>query len=288
MVILAFHIDISAHFVVCYKRGDDMENLFTKYIKDEDVTFMYAKGASGKTGKEFHTYHEIIYYMGGKAKFISENIHTTLKPNTLIIIPAETYHQLLITGPQEEYHRCVCHFLNIPEFKELISQSMNGALLLSMNKQLQFLFNQLITLTDQKCSDAVNSAILRSVLCLVLNEISINTHLREEATAPDTLSEKSVAYIAKHIADPITVTEIADELNVSVSHLAHAFKQQMNISIYQYILKKRLIMAHHKISSGVPATQAALECGFNDYSGFYKQFKKMFNKSPSDKGSFIV
>ena len=46
MVFLAFHIDISAHFVVCYKRGDDMENLFTKYIKDEDVTFMNAKGAS--------------------------------------------------------------------------------------------------------------------------------------------------------------------------------------------------------------------------------------------------
>lgn len=82
--------------------------------------------------------------MGGKAKFISENI---------------------------------------PEFKELISQSMSGALLLIMNKQLQFLFNQLITLTDQKCSDAVNSAILRSVLCLVLN--------------------------------------------VSVSHLAHTFKQQI-------------------------------------------------------------
>lgn len=35
---------------------------------------------------------------------------------------------------------------------------------------------------------------------------------------------------------------------------------------------------------GQPATQAAIECGFNDYSGFYKQFKKMFNKSPSDRG----
>ncbi len=288
MVILAFHIDISAHFVICCKRGDSMENLFTKYIKDDAVTFMYAKGASGKTGKEFHTYHEIIYYIDGKAKFITENIHTTLKPNTLIIIPAETYHQLLITGPQEEYHRCVFHFLNIPEFKELISQSMNGALFLTMNKPLQFLFNQLISLAGRNCSEAVNSAILRSVLCLVLNEISINTHLSEEATTPGTLSEKSVTYIAKHISEPITITDIADELNVSVSHLAHAFKQQMNISIYQYILKKRLIMAHHKISSGVPATLAALECGFNDYSGFYKQFKKMFNKSPSDKGSFII
>ena len=32
---------------------------------------------------------------------------------------------------------------------------------------------------------------------------------------------------------------------------------------------------------GTPATQAAIECGFNDYSGFYRQFKKMFHKAPS-------
>ena len=58
----------------------------------------------------------------------------------------------------------------------------------------------------------------------------------------------------------------------------------MNISIHQYILKKKLVMAHHKILDGIPATQAAIDCGFNDYSGFYKQFKKMFNKAPSDRG----
>jgi AraC-like DNA-binding protein len=66
-----------------------------------------------------------------------------------------------------------------------------------------------------------------------------------------------------------------------VSCLAHTFKEQMNISIHQFILKKRLVMAHHKILAGEPATKAAMECGFNDYSGFYKQYKKLFGKNPS-------
>ena len=265
-----------------------METIFSKSIKNEQITFKYAKGASSKTGKEFHTYHEIIYYISGNAKFVSDNIHTQLKPNTLIIVPAETYHQLLITGSQEDYHRCVFHFFNTPELEELIAQSMGSAMLLSMNKQLQYLFHKMIALTEQETSEAVSVALLQSVLCLLLHEITRNTNFAEETAVPDSISEKCVAYITEHIAQPIVVTDIAKELNVSLSYLAHTFKKQMNISLYQYILKKRLIMAHHKISSGVPATQAAIECGFNDYSGFYKQFKKMFNKAPSSREDLIV
>lgn len=260
-----------------------MEKMYSRYVKNEQITFKYAKGSSDKSGKEFHMYHEIIYYMGGNARFISENMHTPLKPNTLVIIPCETYHQLLITGPQEEYRRCVFQFLNVPGLEDLITQSMTGILLLEMNNQFQFLFNKVIALTKERHSESVNSAILQAVLSLLLSEIILNSDYDTEAAVPGTISEKSIAYINEHIAEPIAIIDIANELNISMSHLTHAFKRQMNISIYQYILKKRLVLAYHKISSGKPATQAAAECGFNDYSGFYKQFKKMFNKAPSDK-----
>ena len=43
------------------------------------------------------------------------------------------------------------------------------------------------------------------------------------------------------------------------------------------------MLAHHKIADGELASAAALECGFRDYSGFYKQYKKLFNQSPSEK-----
>ena len=37
-----------------------------------------------------------------------------------------------------------------------------------------------------------------------------------------------------------------------------------------------------KISSGTPAVIAASECGFNEYSNFYRQYKKIFGISPSN------
>lgn len=254
-----------------------------KYITGNHITFKYAKGASTEYGKEFHSFHEIIYFMGGDAKFISENMQIPIKPNTLIVIPAETYHQFFISGSQMNYHRCVFHFVDIPELKELIDASMKTTLLIEMNPKFHFLFEEMIALTEQPRSCESNSILMRSVLSLILNEISSKNYVNIEQEIPNTISDRCTAYIAKHINTPISVEEIAKELNISVSHLAHSFKKQMNISIHQYILKKKLVIAHHKILDGKPATQAAVECGFNDYSGFYKQFKKMFNKSPSDR-----
>jgi AraC-like DNA-binding protein len=59
----------------------------------------------------------------------------------------------------------------------------------------------------------------------------------------------------------------------------------MNISVYQYMLRKRLILAQQKIRDGESATAAAMLCGFNDYSSFYKQYKKLFGVSPSEKAA---
>lgn len=261
-----------------------MKTSVAKYIKNDHITFKYAKGNSDRSGQEFHPYHEILYFIGGEAHFISENIHTPLEPNTLIIIPNETYHQFLITGPQEDYHRCVLQFFGTEELYPLISDGMKEVCLIKMNSHFRYLFKKLIDLTEKHESQITNSVVLQSVLSLLLNEIGESNFLQTESHAiPDSLSEKSIAYIGNHIGNSLSIEKIAKELNVSPSCLAHTFKEQMNISIHQFILKKRLAMAHHKILVGDPPTKVAIECGFNDYSGFYKQYKKMFGKTPSSK-----
>jgi len=55
----------------------------------------------------------------------------------------------------------------------------------------------------------------------------------------------------------------------------------MNIPIYRYITEKRLVYAHDLITKQVPPTQVMLLSGFNDYSVFYRAFKKMFGVGPS-------
>ena len=259
------------------------KDIFSQYIKDDYITFKYAKGASDMFGKEFHTYHEIIFFMGGKAEFISDKIHMELKENTLIVIPKQAYHQLLITGAQNEYYRCVFNFFDVPELQILISESMKTVYVTEINQEIQYLFDKMISLTKNEVFSQIKKIVLRSVLSILLTEILQSDTSYCIGHTHENITSEAIEYIEKHISEDVSLSKIAKSINVSVSTLSHTFKKNMNISIYQYILKKRLVLAHKKILMGEPATKAASECGFKDYSGFYKQYKKMFGIAPSSR-----
>ena len=147
------------------------------------------------------------------------------------------------------------------------------------DKDIQYLFKKLI----KNLADVNSNQLLKSVLVLLLSEITekSNTHISENSQ--NTFVTNAVQYINSNIQRKITIDEIARECMISPSALSHIFKKEMNISLHKFIVKKRLVNAYHKIMSGEAATVAAIECGFNDYSGFYKQYKKMFGTSPSEK-----
>ena len=234
-----------------------------------------------ESGKEFHMYHEIIFFLDGEAELITEDLHMELKPDSLIIIPKEKYHQVIIHGDQENYYRCVINFYDVPELASLIQDSMIRSMVLNPENQIRYLFHKLI----ENITHSNAQQILKAVLVLLLGDIQkeINTNVME--STQNGLVRSAIYYINNNINKKITINDIAKNCNMSPSSLSHVFKKEMKISLYKFILKKRLINAHHKIMSGEPPTAAAMECGFYDYSGFYKQYKKVFGYAPSQKKS---
>lgn len=71
-------------------------------------------------------------------------------------------------------------------------------------------------------------------------------------------------------------------LYVSKSHLNRSFKDFSGLTLYQYIIKKRLVVARDMLLEGQPVMDACMKCGFNDYSNFLKAFKREFGKSPRE------
>lgn len=256
-----------------------MKQLFKHYIKSDSIIFKYASGESEKIGKEFHSFNEIILFLEGDAELISENIHKKIAPNTIIAIPQETYHQVVIKGDKDNYRRCTLNFFDTPKLKPLIQQALNEITLISADTDFTYLFSKLIKFAENKNPNS--QAALKSLLVLILCEISAKKDDVIKETSQNPLITSVILYINRNLSKSISIPLIAKSNNISESSLSHIFKKEMNIPIHQYIIKKRLIAAHHKINSGTPATTAAVECGFNDYSGFYKQYKKMFGFPPS-------
>lgn len=91
-----------------------------------------------------------------------------------------------------------------------------------------------------------------------------------------------VAYINDHLADDLTLDRLADAFFLSKSHLAHQFKLYTGLTLYQFIIKKRVTVARNMLREGAPVMEACMRCGFNDYSNFLKAFKREFGKNPKE------
>ncbi len=90
-----------------------------------------------------------------------------------------------------------------------------------------------------------------------------------------------ITVLDQQYRDPPSVEQLADEVGLSASRLAHLFREEVGRSIQSYLLERRLIMAamlivqtHERIS------QIAYSVGFGDVSNFNHAFKRRFQMSP--------
>ena len=259
-----------------------MQDTFVNYIKTEQISFKYAKGSSVLTGREFHIYYEIVLFLGGECDFISENLKCHLAPNTLVVIPKEKYHCFYFKGNSNNYYRCILNFYDVGNLKKLINDTITEIRVISdVHPQIISHFKRLIEKEKSNIPDYQKEIILTSVLSEIIIDIHNNAAPANENSQLSLLTQKVIEYINNNFENTITVDSIARQFNVSASSLSHIFKSDLHTSVYKYILNKRLITAQKLIVEGTPAIQAALQCGFNDYSGFFKAYKKYFYSPPS-------
>jgi AraC-like DNA-binding protein len=100
----------------------------------------------------------------------------------------------------------------------------------------------------------------------------------------DRLIAATLRYIDSNISKPLDADSIAGALSVSPSTLTHSFKQEMGISLHKYVTQKRVALAQRLIAGGSIPTKVYADCGYGDYSSFYKAYFKILGHSPSHSG----
>jgi len=83
--------------------------------------------------------------------------------------------------------------------------------------------------------------------------------------------------------DPPSLEALAEDVGLSVSRLAHLFRDETGMSIQSYIVERRLLMAAMLIvQSDEQISQIAYRVGFGDVSNFNHSFKRRFAMSPRE------
>ncbi|MBO5305546.1 MAG: helix-turn-helix transcriptional regulator [Clostridia bacterium] len=89
-----------------------------------------------------------------------------------------------------------------------------------------------------------------------------------------------VAYINENLTTIKNTDELEREFFFSKAYINRIFKQATGSSVWDYIVLKRLLLARSMLKDGKQASIVAAECGFCDYSSFYRQYRNRFGISP--------
>lgn len=115
---------------------------------------------------------------------------------------------------------------------------------------------------------------------LALNEFIEMVYSSQDARKV-TQIQPAINYIDANYDKPITLTEIAKVCHLSVSRLAHVFKEQMGITIVDYLTSVRIERAKQLLlATDQNCTEICFEVGYNNQSYFTRTFKDLVGMTP--------
>lgn len=94
---------------------------------------------------------------------------------------------------------------------------------------------------------------------------------------------QAMEYIDANLGRDLSLEEIASHANYSKSYFSSQFKKYNGLSPWDYITIRRIEEAIELLkSSDLTKSEIAFRCGFNNTANFYKAFRKVTGKTPSD------
>ncbi|MCI8660085.1 MAG: AraC family transcriptional regulator [Lachnospiraceae bacterium] len=245
-----------------------------------------------------HAFYEIYIFISGDVNYTIEGRTYKLRPGDILLTNNSDIHRPEIMPSQSPYERIVI-WLNNSFFNGLLdigedlttcfqdASNRNYRLFRPNEAQLLKIQNICHTIEQERSHNKLGSRIMAySSIMEILVLISrvyyeISDSARHGVTENKQINQ-IVSYINNHFSEDLSLECLADQFYLSKYYLSHRFKQFTGLSLYQFIMKKRLTIARNMLMGGKNVTEACTECGFNDYSNFLKAFKREFGEKPSE------
>ena len=123
-------------------------------------------------------------------------------------------------------------------------------------------------------------------LCSLVLVTKISEILKYEYSSDELRLKKNIKkitdYINENITAPINLDRIANYLYLDKSYVCRLFKRETGLTINTYINMSRIAIAKQLITEGTLPRDAYTRCGYNDYSTFYRAFRRHAGVSPEE------
>ena len=245
-----------------------------------------------------HDFYEVYMFLAGDVNYTIESRNYFLASGDILLISPMELHQPTFGSDSSNYERYVlwiekgylqqfassgydltaCFDTGNPWHSNLIRP--NG----TSRQLLTYLMEQL--LKESESNELASELYAQSYLVQIM--IMLN-RLAQQSPKQSELRDKSdsvvmevLGYINDHYSEDLSLDLLANKFFISKYHLSREFNRLVGTSVYRYVIQKRLAIAKLLMSQGVPSTSVYQQCGFGDYSNFYRAFKSEYQISPKE------
>lgn len=276
------------------------DRLKNGHLPMEAFHLVYSKVLRIPGGWKRHPDYEIFFHMNGPIVFEVEGELYPLRPGDFLLLPPGVEHRAY--GPQmpeETPYECAMMRLE-PELMDYIeplfddgkkisecfAKRETGYLLRLPRNQRRINGGMMKRLYDaQESPEQYGHAVnIISLLALFLvNLYNNDADFRAKQDASDrNLTENVQEYIDRYYASALSLDQLAELFFVSKYHLMHDFSRNTGVSVYRYIMQRRLRAVCELLEQDVPPSEAYQQCGFKDYANFYRAFRSALGQSPRE------
>lgn len=219
--------------------------------------------------REVRTYELEYYFEDGNISVINGREYAIRKGNILFARPGDLRHSHL---------HFTCRFLHFLVTDQRLAAALEKIPAVSAAadpRKAEAIFQETISLFYS--ADPFDGAAASARLVTLLHRL--NQWTGED---PGTLT-RAMRFIESSCGSNLTACDIADTCNVSVSWLYKLFREALDTTPGEYLLRCRISAAKDLLANtSLPLSEVASRCGFNSQSYFSDCFKKSAGISPRE------
>ncbi len=269
--------------MLIYTKSFTFDFAYTKY-EDDFSSYMHS-----------HTASEIIYVVNGYGSLDTLQGSYPMTRGTILLINGNILHtekQLSGKKPVEYYVVMLenIFFSNANTFSDREENRSDQVFRIDFLEEhfnrISELFNKMygeMNASTSQC-EKFTFAYLMNFLAILVRYTEINLQPSpKENNQYSSIVGYAKKYIDCYYNTAFKITDLAEKISVSYSHLCHKFKQELGLTPVEYKLAVQLDEAKAMLkNSDFRIGQICIQAGFNNFAYFTKMFRSRFGITPKE------
>lgn len=261
--------------------------LKTIYNYYPDIGICYVKNNNPDGSAHWHDCYELVLVYNGSADEIINDCHYKAKAGDMFFLTPNDFHQIdkmngyacyTIMFPKDIINKSLLDILSTRDLKTNYNYHPDSEMLVYITSLFDLIGKELRERKANYKTTVIN--LINVIIAFVLRDGA-----REGMPASNRYItiRKAVAYIMENFANPLTLSEVAEQVNLNERYFSDLFCKKMGVNFKTFLNETRLSNAARYLhDSKLPITDICYMCGYGSLSNFNRMFKRHYGISPRE------